>query len=185
MMNMENINEVSTICIDEINKDIVTTNSLKAGETGPVITIKSPKGKKIKIIGTIDPSLDDKNDAHTLVTRLSDEDDIAIDFMTKMIITHEKNNDNVIISKPFYCDINMISDSSFYEDPDLKKKVSCYRFKNETMWYRFKNTIVIDEEEKLVISAISPNRDIEKIKFAICADIENVQNGVSTETMDI
>lgn len=174
---MENIDEVGTICIDEISeryKDMVTTNSLKAGETGPVITIKAPKGKKIKIIGITDPCLDNKNNAHTLVTRLSDKDDVAIDFMTKMIISHEKSNDNVIISKPFYCDINIISDSSLYEDPDLKKKITLYGLKNETRWYRFKNTLVLNEEEKLVISAISPNRDIEKIKFAICVDIENM-----------
>ena len=173
---MENIDE-GIICIDEISeryKDMVETNSLKAGETGPVITIKVPKGKNIKIIGTTDPSLDDKNDAYTLVTRLSDKDDIAIDFMTKMIITHEKSNDTVIISRPFYCDINMISDSSLYEDPDLKKKITLYGLKNETRWYRFKNTVVLNEEEKLVISATSPNRDIEKIKFAICTDIENM-----------
>ena len=166
-----------TIYIDEISeryRDIVTTNSLKAGDTGPVITIKVPKGKKIKIIGTTDPSLDDKNDAHTLVTRLSDKDDIAIDFMTNMTITHEKHNNIVIISKPFYCDINMISDSNLYEDPDLKKKITLYGLKNETRWYRFKNTVLLNEEEKLVINAISPNRDIEKIKFAICADIENI-----------
>ncbi len=173
---MEDTNEVDTICIDEISerfRDIVTTNRLKAGETGPIITIKAPKGKKLKIIGTTDPSLDDKDDAHTLVTRFSDKDDVAIDFMTKMTITHEKSNDTVIISKPFYCDINIISDSNLYEDPDLKKKITLYGLKNETRWYRFKNTVLLNEEEKPVISAISPNRDIEKIKFAICADMEN------------
>ena len=174
---MKNIDEVDTICIDEISeryKDIVTTNSLRAGETGPVITIKVPKGKKMKIIGTTDPSLDDKNDAYTLVARLSDKDDIAIDFMTRVTITHEKSNDTVIISKPFYYDINVIRDSSLYEDPDLKKKITLYGLKNETMWYRFKNTVVLNEEEKLVIGVISPNRDIEKIKFAIYVDIENM-----------
>lgn len=174
---MGNIGEVDTICIDEISeryRDMATTNNLKAGDTGPVITIKAPKGKKIKIVGITDPSLDNKNDAHTLLTRLSDKDDIAIDFMTKMIITHEKYNGTVVISKPFYCDINMIYDSSLYEDPDLKKKITLYGLKNETRWYRFKNTVVLNEEEKFVISAISPNRDIEKIKFAICVDIENM-----------
>lgn len=174
---MENINEVGTIYIDEINekyKDMVITSSLKAEETGPVITIKAPKSKKIKIIGTTDPSIGDKNDAYTLVTRLSDKDDIAIDFMTKMVITHEKSNGTTTISKPFYCDINMISDISAYKDPDLKEKITLYGLKNEVRWYRFKNTVILNEEEKLVISATSPNRDIEKIKFAICADIENI-----------
>jgi hypothetical protein len=42
------------------------------------------------------------------------------------------------------------------------------------MWHRFKNTVILNEEEKLVISVISPNRNIEKIKFAIWVDIENV-----------
>jgi hypothetical protein len=173
--------ETETICIDETDKtkerfkEMVTTNSLKSGDTGPVITIKAPKGKKIKFIGTEDPILDDKNDAYTLVTRLSDDDDIVIDFMTKIIIAHKKFNYTVVISKLFYCDINTIYDSSLYEDPDLKKKVTFYNLKNETMWYRFKNTVILDEEEKLIISVISPNRNIEKIKFAIWAEIENIK----------
>ena len=174
---MENMDNVETVCIDEIDekyKEIVKTSSLKAGETGAVITIKASKGKRIKIIGTTDPSLNNKNDAYTLVTRLSDEEDRAIDFMTRTTIAHEKSGNTVIISKPFYCDINLISDSSLYEDPDLKKKVTLYGMKNETKWYRFKNTVILDEEEKLIISIINPNRNIEKIKFAICADIENV-----------
>lgn len=166
-----------TICIDDVNETyngMVTVSSLKAGETGPVITIEAPKGKRIKIIGITDPSLANKNEAYTLVTRLSDNDDIAIDFMTNVSITHKKFNYTVVISKLFYCDINTISEFSLYEDPDLRKKVTFYSLKNETMWYRFKNTITLNEEEKLIISVINPNRNIENIKFAIWADIENV-----------
>jgi hypothetical protein len=166
-----------TVCIDEIDeryKEIVTTNCLKSGEDGPVITIKAPKGKKIKFVGMTDPTIDDKNDAHTLITRLSDKDDMEIDFMTKIIITHKKFNYTVVVSKLFYYDINMVSDSSLYKDPDLKEKVTFYKLKNDTMWYRFKDTIILNEEEKLIINVINTNRDIEKIKFAICADIENV-----------
>ena len=182
---MENTNKsgeteeicIDEICIDEIDtkyKDIVTTNSLKTGETGPVITIKVPKGKKIKIVGITDHILDDKNDAHTLITRLSDIDDKAIDFMTKMVITHEKSDDSVTISKPFYCDINMIATSTLYKDPDLTQGTTFYRLKTDREWYRFKDTIILNEDEKLVISAISPNRNIDKIKFAIYANIENM-----------
>jgi len=160
--------------VDKRYKDIVTTNSLKIGETGPVITIKVPKGKKIKIIGITDPSLDDKNDAHTLITRLSDRNDNAIDFMTKVVITHEKSDNSVTISKLFYCDINMIVASTLYNDPDLKKGTTFYRLKNDIEWYRFKNTIILNEDEKLVISAISPNKNIENIKFAIYANMENM-----------
>ena len=174
---MENINEKDSICIDEIDKryeEIVTTNSLKKGETGPIITIKASKGKKIKIIGITDPVLDNKNNAHTLITRLSDIDDNAIDFMTKMVITHEKSDDSVTISKPFYCDINMIASSTLYKDPDLTQGTTFYRLKTDREWYRFKDTIILNEDEKLVISAISPNRNIDKIKFAICANMENM-----------
>ena len=179
---MRKTTETETICIDETNetneryKEMIKTSSLKSGDTGPVITIKAPKGKKIKFIGMEDPILDYKNDAYTLVTRLSDEDDIAIDFMTKMVIAHKKFDYTVVISKLLYCDINTIYDSSLYEDPELKKKVTFYNLKNETMWYRFKNTVILDEEEKLIISAINPNRNIEKIKFAIWADIENIKD---------
>ncbi len=174
---MENTNDTDEICIDEIDtkyKDIVTTNSLKIGETGPVITIKVPKGKKIKIVGITDPVLDDKNDVHTLITRLSDIDDKAIDFMTKVVITHEKSDDIVTISKLFYYDINMIATSTLYKDPDLTQGTTFYRLKTDREWYRLKNTIILNEDEKLVISAISPNRDIENIKFAICANIGNM-----------
>ncbi len=171
---MNNTETKETICIDDIDqsyKDIVTMNNLKAGETGPVITIKAPKDKKIKIVGTTDPSLNDRNDAYTLIIRLSDKDDIAIDFMTKMIMTHEKSNDSTTISNPFYGDINMIRTSSFYEDPDLKKEMTLYRHKTAIEWYRLKYTLVLNEGEKFIISAINPNRDIEKIKFAMWADI--------------
>lgn len=174
---MEKTTGTETICIDETNenyKEIATTNNLKSGETGPIITIKAPKGKRMKIIGITDPSLADKNDAYTLVSRLSDKDDIAIDFMTKILMTHKKFNYTVIISKLFYCDINTVSEFSLYEDPDLKKKVTFYKLKNDTMWYRFKDTVVLNEDEKLIISAINPDRDIEKIKFAIWTDIENM-----------
>lgn len=174
---LTNINETDVICIDEIDKrykEIVTTNSLKTGETGPVITIKVPKGKKIKIVGITDPVLDDKNNAHTLVTRLSDRDDKAIDFMTKVTMTHEKSDSTVTISKLFYCDINMITTSTLYKDPDLTKGTTFYRLKTDLEWYRFKDTIILNEDEKLVINAISPNRNIEKIKFAIYVNIENM-----------
>jgi hypothetical protein len=174
---MKNINETYAICIDEIDKryeEIVTTNNLKTGETGPVITIKVPKGKKIKIVGITDPVLEDKNDANTLVTRLSDRDDNAIDFMTKVVITHEKSDGTVTISKLFYCDINMITTSTLYKDPDLTNGTTFYRLKTDLEWYIFKDTIILNEDEKLVISAISPNMNIEKIKFAICANIENI-----------
>jgi hypothetical protein len=66
--------------------------------------------------------------------------------MTRVAITHEKSGDIITISKPFYCDINLISDSSLYEDPDLKKKVTLYGMKNETKWYKFKNTVILNEE---------------------------------------
>jgi len=174
---LTNINGTYSICIDEVDKrykEIVTTNSLKKGETGPVITIKVPEGKKIKIIGITDPVLEDKNDAHTLVTRLSDRDDNTVDFMTKVVITHERSDDTVTISKMFYYDINMIATSTLYKDPDLTNGTTFYRLKTDLEWYRFKDTIILNEDEKLVISVINPNRDIEKIKFAICANIENM-----------
>ena len=171
---MNETKTTETVCIDDIDqryKDIVEINNLKAGETGPVIIIKAPKGKKIKIVGTTDPSLNNKNDAYTLITRLSDKDDIAIDFTTKIIMTHENSNDSTTISNPFYGDINTIRTSSFYEDPDLKKEITLYKHKTIIEWYRLKNTLVLNEGEKFIIGAINPNRDIEKIKFAIWADI--------------
>ncbi len=176
-LKLTNINETDTICIDEIDeryKEIVTTNSIKTGETGPVITIKVPKGKKIKIVGTTDPILDDKNNAHTLITRFSDIDDKVIDFMTKVIITHEKSDNSVTISKLYYCDINMIAKYTLYKDPDLTKGTTFYRLKTDLEWYRFKDTVILNEDEKLVISTISPNRNIENIKFATYANIENI-----------
>lgn len=174
---MENLNETYITYIDEINvryRGMVTTNSLKVGKTGPVITIKAPKGKKIKIIGITDPSLDNSNDVATLITRLSDKDDAAIDFMTNIVITHETSSGTITVSKLFYTDINMIATSSFYEDPDLKKKIILYRLKTHLEWYRFKDTVVLNEGEKLVISIINPNINIDKVKFAIHADIENM-----------
>lgn len=159
------------ITIDERSTDIVTINNLKAGETGPVITIKSPKGKKIEIIGMSD--VNSIIDAHALRTRIADKNDNAIDFLTKVVITHEKSNEIVRTIKVYYCDISTVQDVSLYEDINLTKRVTFYRHKTDIKWYRFKNTIILDEEDKLVISVTNPKQDIEKVKFALDVTIKN------------
>ncbi len=159
------------ITIDEISTDIVTINNLKAGETGPVITIKSPKGKKIEIIGTSD--VNSIRDAHALRTMIADKNDNAIDFYTKIVITHEKSNEIIRTIKLYYYDIGMVKDASLYEDINLTKKVTFYRHKTDLEWYRFKNTMILDEGERLVISVIRPKQDIENVKFALDVTTRN------------
>lgn len=162
---------IEEITIDESHIDVVTINNLKAGETGPVITIKSPKGQKIEIIGT--DGVDNKRDTHALRTRIADKNDNAIDFYTKIVITHEKSNEIIRTIKLYYYDISMVKDASLYEDINLTKRVTFYRHKTDLEWYRFKNMIILDEEDMLVISVINPKRDIEKVKLALGAIIKN------------
>lgn len=159
------------ITIDERCVDIVTINNLKARETGPVITIKSPKGKKIEIIGIND--VKDKRDAHALRVRIADKDDNAIDSYTEITITHEKSNEIIQTIKLYYYDISIVKDASLYEDINLTKKVTFYRHKTDLEWYRLKNTVILDEEERLVISVIRPKQDIEKVKLALDITIKS------------
>ncbi len=157
------------LTIDEINyKDIVTTNKLEAGKTGPIITIKVPKGQEIEIIGIDYGNI---RDAHTLKVRFSDKDDHSIDLSTKIIINHERSNEIIKTTKLFYSDISMIKCVTLYEDVDLTKPLIMYNFKTNLEWYRFKDTITLEEGDALIISAIKPNKDIEKIKFALDAMI--------------
>lgn len=159
------------ITIDERNVDIVTINNLKAGETGPVITIKSPKGKKIEIIGTSD--VDSIIDAHALRARIADKNDNAIDFLTKIVIIHEKSNEIIRTVKVYYSDISIVQDVNLYEDINLTKRVTFYKHKTDIKWYRFKNTIILDEEDKLIISVTNSKQDIEKVKFALDVTMKN------------
>lgn len=157
--------------IDERCIDIVTINNLKAGETGPVITIKSPKGKKIEIIGT--NGVNNKRDIHALRARIADKDDNAIDLRTEIVITHEKSNEIIQTIKLYYYDISMVKDVSLYEDINLTKRVTFYRYKTNLEWYRLKNTMILDEGERLVISVVRPKQDIEKVKLALDVIIES------------
>ena len=159
--------------INEIeHKDMITLDNLKAGNIGPIITIKAPKGKMIEIVG-IDK--EDNINAHALRTRITDKDDNAIDFYTEIIITHEKRDNTAQTTKLFYYDICMVKDTTLYEDVNLTKKIVMYRHKSCSEWYRFKNTITLEEGEKLIISAVKPNRDIEKIKLALDARVVTIR----------
>lgn len=155
---------------DAEHTDIVTINNLKAGDSGPVITIKPPKNKKIVIIGVNDD--DNIVNAHVLITRMADKYDKAIDLNTEITITHEKSNDILKTIKLSYGDISMVKCVILYEDIDLSKPIVMYNLRNNIEWYRFKNTIILDGEEKLVISAIKPNKDIEKVKLSLEALIK-------------
>lgn len=163
--------DIEEITIDESYTNIVTINTIKAGESGPIITIKSPKGQKIEIIGTND--VGGKIDAHTLRTRISNKDDNVIDLYTEIVITHEKSNDIIQTIKLYYYDISMVKDVDLYEDINLTKRVTFYRHKTNLEWYRLKNTMILDEGEILVISVIRPKQDIEKVKLALDAIIRN------------
>lgn len=59
-----------------------------------------------------------------------------------------------------------------YENINLPIPAELYRLKSDIEWYRIENTIILDKEDRLVISVVNPKKNIENIKLALDATIK-------------
>ncbi len=138
------------ITIDELNTNIVTLQSVDAGTTGWAIDIKSPANHKISIQGTNQISGGaDARSAHSLRVRFSDSSENELAFNTKIRITKEKPSEAVLsLARVFYADINNT------KQPGLENSATT-QYKTDPEWYRFKQGIEINGEQRLRIYIIN------------------------------
>ena len=148
--------------IDERNKDIVTINDSE-------IVINGQKNKIIKIIGMND--VINPNDACTLFMKIIDENNKEI--QTNSLIKISKIVNGKVESFPsrtFYADVNM------YINVYNEKKELINRPKTNLEWFRFKKSITLNENDKLIIKVVHFESKISKTEtmFALEACITEI-----------
>jgi len=172
----------SQITLDERNARIVTTASLAAGTTGAVIDVRCPAGQKISIMGTQQVQRGaDARTAHSLRVRFAGTADTEISQLTKVRITKEKTTEDIVqLARVFYNDISMIKQTVVAGG--AAGTFSGPLFKDDSIWYRFKQGIELNGEEHLFVYVISEPAgvvpmlpdiaiDINHIKFALDCDM--------------
>lgn len=156
------------LTIDELNTNIVTTQIVTAATTAWAVDVRAPAGQKITLMGTQQVSAGaDARTAHSLRVRFSDSFDGAeIAFRTKVRITKEKSSEAVIqLARPFYSDIN-----------GTKQEVGASGgviYKTDQEWYRFKQGVELNGEQRLRIYVVEPNLTITAaaVSFAMDCDL--------------
>lgn len=155
------------ITLDELNTNLVTLFGLAGGATGTVIEVRAPAGQKISIMGTQQvPRGADARTAHALRIRLAGTGDAEIPIYTKVRITKEKTSEAIVqLARVFYADVNLTKQTG--TDPVNKTDLE---------WYRFKQGIELNGEQRLKIIAINTetgNFDIDPdhVKFALDLDL--------------
>ena len=148
--------------IDETS-EIVNTRSLAKGTVGTVIDIRCPCRYKIIIAGRAQLS----EDAHTLVVRLTDKDDIEIVPDTRIRIIKEKvSNAITLVGTMFYKDLTVTEYLKTNGSNGSDKSKSYDKF------YRFNEGIEINGEEHLKIDVINPDLSIDSAHIKLGLDID-------------
>ncbi len=139
----------SQITLDEKNTRLVTTFSLGAGASGQVVDIRCPAGQKMSIMGTQQVMRGaDARTAHALRVRFAGTSDVEVNQLTKIRITKEKTTEDVVqLARVWYNDISMTKQV-------LSAAGGTSLFKDDMIWYRFKQGIELNGEEHLFIYVI-------------------------------
>ncbi len=147
------------INIDECSAEIVTTRSLAKDTMGTVIDIRCPCRYIISIAGREQFP----EQAHKLTIRLANKDNVEIAPDTRIKIIKEKVSQAiVVIDYVFYKDISV---TEFLKYPPNKTKEYDKLFK-------FNNSIELNGNEHLQISAINPDIDIDSSHINLSLDID-------------
>lgn len=138
------------LTIDELNTNIVTLQSVDANTTGWAIDIKAPANQKISIQGVNQVSGGaDAQSAHSLRVRFADSAENELAFNTKIRITKEKSSGATInLARIFYSDINHTKQAG-------AENATTTEYKIDNEWYRFKQGIEINGEQRLRIYIIN------------------------------
>jgi len=157
------------LTLDELNTNIVTTQAIAAAGTNWCVDVRAPAGQKITVMGTQQVGAGaDARSAHALRMRLSDSaDGSEIQFRTKIRITKEKSSEAVIqLARVFYADVNLTKMQSTADDATV-------HYKTDPEWYRFKQGVELNGEQRLRVYAVSPNIAIATtgVNFALDVDL--------------
>lgn len=164
----------SQLTLDEKNTRLVTVNNSAVATTTAIIDVRCPAGQKMSIMGTQQVQNGaDARTAHALRIRFAGTNDVEISQLTKVRITKEKTTEDVVqLARVFYNDVSM-----------TKQVVAAGNlWKDDSIWYRFKQGIELNGEEHLFVYVIGetptggpnlPDIAIESthVKFALDVDI--------------
>lgn len=165
----------SQLTLDEKNTRIVTVTGLTVATTGAVIDIRCPAGQKMSIMGTQQIVRGaDARTAHAFRVRFAGTSDVEINQLTKVRITKEKTTEDIVQLARV-----------FYQDVSLTKQIPAtggVLFKDDSLWYRFKQGVELNGEEHLFVYVVSetptggPNLpdiaiDATHVKFALDVDM--------------
>jgi hypothetical protein len=141
------------ITIDELNPNFVSLESVQKGNTGNIIYIACPAGRKMSFMGKMQiPRGTDPSSAYSLGLYATDENGKEIPDDTKIRITKEKTSDYVIqLARVYYSDIKM---------------------KNGKAGYAFTQGIELNGEDYLGVFVVNANCNIpaKNIRFKIETD---------------
>jgi len=157
------------ITLDELNTNIVTTQAVTAGDTNWCIDVRAPAGQKITIMGTQQIGAGaDARTAHALRMRLADSmDGNEIQFRTKIRMTKEKSSEAVVqLARVYYADVNLTKMQSTVDATGTM-------YKTDLEWYRFKQGIELNGEQRLRVYTVTPNTAIATagVSFALDCDL--------------
>lgn len=138
------------ISLDELNTNIVTRQAVAANATDWAIDVRAPAGQKITIQGTQQVGGGaDARSAHALRIRFADSAENELAFNTKIRITKEKSSEAVVqLARVFYADVNLTKQAG-------AANTATVTYKNDPEWYRFKQGVELNGEQRLRIYIIN------------------------------
>lgn len=159
------------LTVDELNTNIVTQQQVATGATNWFIDVRAPAGQKITIMGVQQIAAGaDARTAHALRIRAAGTNDVEIPIYTKIRMTKEKSSEAVIqLARVFYADVNLT------KQPLLAQSNAAQQ-KTDLEWYRFKQGVELNGEQRLRIYAINTEPGnfaitTANVKFALDMDL--------------
>lgn len=158
------------LTLDELNTNIVTLFALAAGATGAIISIRSPAGQKITVMGTQQVVRGaDARTAHALRIRVAGSPDTEIPPYSKVRITKEKTSESIVqLARVFYRDVNMTKQAG--------TATVAAQDKTDLEWYRHKQGVELNGEQFYRITLVNTEPgniavDPTRTKFAMDMDL--------------
>lgn len=164
------------LSVDELNTNIVTLQAVGANSTNWAIDIRSPAGQKITIQGAQQISGGaDARSAHALRIRFADSAENELAFNTKIRITKEKSSEAVVqLARVFYADVNLTKQAG-------AANTATVTYKSDPEWYRFKQGVELNGEQRLRIYIINTLGTIAATQAAVPANMPTANTRFSLD----
>lgn len=155
------------LTLDENNAQLCTRTALLMGLTGVVIDVRCPAGQKMSFMGVQQvPKGADARTAHALRIRLAGTADAEIGLYTKIRITKEKTSEAIVqLARAYYGDVNLVKQSFLAAS-------NADQLKTDPEWYRWKQGVELNGEERLRITCIAPNINILQANITFAMDLD-------------